>query len=692
MTGSTAAAARKRQRVEKDDGEDRSKKPRGRPRVDEQKETAADVSIVITNSSCLSCCMYSAAVSLVTLLHTGQSCHHPIVSHIKCSNSECQRRRTQIRLAQRAYRQRKENTIKTLEDRVANLRATIDAMNKGFNALQHALVNSSLLQHSPDVNHQLQVTSQAFLSLSKAAEESPSGEDSDHSDQDGERRPSSDGVAAPAPANDSQATSRYVDIGLGYAQVVEDSYSSSNEPQNARMGLDTGRVDRTLSSEVYLPSNSNHTSLTPAVDEFSFLGANGDLMHTLVTASSQQPQAQVQERSYEIQQAMQTTYPMYLVDRLLDINTIESPRSYSHHENSFTRRLHRASLEKGFALLTVAHQRPAAYAKVFRLTMQYHSRESLMARRRCADGHYGESLEFDNNPFVHLGGAGTHFPAPKGWPYRIRAGPIRKRSDQPEFSIDPRIDIDVNSPEYAGEWFDAADVEGYLGSLGIPLDAQLHVTETEVVESSQLEQLLQAKGVIAASPTSPKSWTTDSNSTTHGDSPQQHAQPSNVIEDGASRLFPELLSYGTNSMEWAKQPSNWSTPVPDLDATPFSLDMPQATSMWDSIPSTNANANAMYDFFEPASDSMSSKARRKIMIDVGALVNGKSPQVLVQLTSDSIFNRHCHGWHLSRTRPGISTRNRRSSPCWFGHRSIVKAVCGSIRNISHTLRDNMMSM
>ena len=67
----------------KSDGED-SKKQRGRPRLDTQDETAAD------------------------------------------------RRRTQIRLAQRAYRNRKETTISALKKRVGELERTIEKMNKSF--------------------------------------------------------------------------------------------------------------------------------------------------------------------------------------------------------------------------------------------------------------------------------------------------------------------------------------------------------------------------------------------------------------------------------------------------------------------------------------------------------------------------------------------------------------------------------
>ncbi|KAK5171208.1 uncharacterized protein LTR77_004352 [Saxophila tyrrhenica] len=77
------------------DGDDRK---RGRPRVDKQDESAAD------------------------------------------------RRRTQIRMAQRAYRQRKESTLEELRKRVSELTKTIEVMNNTFNVCSDRLYASSLTQ------------------------------------------------------------------------------------------------------------------------------------------------------------------------------------------------------------------------------------------------------------------------------------------------------------------------------------------------------------------------------------------------------------------------------------------------------------------------------------------------------------------------------------------------------------------
>ena len=108
-----AAPKRKRQRPSKSpDGED---KRRGRPRVEKQDESAAD------------------------------------------------RRRTQIRMAQRAYRQRKESTLEELRKRVSDLGNTIELMNKAFLDCRESLYASSLSQDQMLDLHQVTLQFETFV-------------------------------------------------------------------------------------------------------------------------------------------------------------------------------------------------------------------------------------------------------------------------------------------------------------------------------------------------------------------------------------------------------------------------------------------------------------------------------------------------------------------------------------------------
>lgn len=104
-----------------DDGGAGGKKARGRPRVDTQDATAAD------------------------------------------------RRRTQIRLAQRAYRQRKETTISSLKNQSAQLHSIIEQMNKTFLKLNESTVKSGLLQLNPTLAQEFKLVTETFANLVKTA-------------------------------------------------------------------------------------------------------------------------------------------------------------------------------------------------------------------------------------------------------------------------------------------------------------------------------------------------------------------------------------------------------------------------------------------------------------------------------------------------------------------------------------------
>ncbi|OMP82377.1 hypothetical protein BK809_0006687 [Diplodia seriata] len=99
----------------------KGKKQRGRPKVDTQDETAAD------------------------------------------------RRRTQIRLAQRAYRQRKEMTISSLQKQVEQLQSVIDGMNNSFLHFNDQAMASDIFALRPHLASELRSTTEAFVNLSKTA-------------------------------------------------------------------------------------------------------------------------------------------------------------------------------------------------------------------------------------------------------------------------------------------------------------------------------------------------------------------------------------------------------------------------------------------------------------------------------------------------------------------------------------------
>lgn len=70
------------------------------------------------------------------------------------NETPAEKRRTQIRVAQRKYRQRKENTITELKAEVSELHYMLDAMNDSFLRLHEGLCQTELLATLPS-NHRL---------------------------------------------------------------------------------------------------------------------------------------------------------------------------------------------------------------------------------------------------------------------------------------------------------------------------------------------------------------------------------------------------------------------------------------------------------------------------------------------------------------------------------------------------------
>ncbi|KAH0559870.1 hypothetical protein GP486_003618, partial [Trichoglossum hirsutum] len=73
------------------------------------------------------------------------------------------RRRTQIRLAQRAYRLRKETTISTLKERLSELQSAIEDMSKSFLKFNDNAMSSGIAQMRPDLARDLKETAEQVL-------------------------------------------------------------------------------------------------------------------------------------------------------------------------------------------------------------------------------------------------------------------------------------------------------------------------------------------------------------------------------------------------------------------------------------------------------------------------------------------------------------------------------------------------
>ncbi|KAL9089269.1 MAG: hypothetical protein Q9165_005837 [Trypethelium subeluteriae] len=462
---------RKRQRTTKATHEDR--RSRGRPRLDPQDETAAE------------------------------------------------RRRTQIRLAQRAYRQRKETTITALQKQVSELQDTIGEMNKTFLRFGDLATNIGL---EPEILKELKNVTQQFIVYAKAQGSLEEEQETNLVDNDkfihslatepapmprSSRKKNESGPSSPEYSED---------IGLGYRSVYDlssipvDETTTLPEPSSPTSSAnDSSRTEDVVDSRRL--SMNSHEALE--------MSKNSSLVS--FQKESQLRSSQTSGLAFPVQ-----AYPSRLPDQIMPVAAINNldmarnlnnrPFIYSFQETTFSRRLQRAAVECGYHLIAQAHLRPKVFRRVFKLSLLYGSREQIAARfKSILTKSTNESLEFWQTPFIRLGGAGTHYPrlnddgtayfAPNSYNVH-QVGPesnlIQLRSvDDGSVYCDLLIDISG----YEGEWFDPNDIEGYLASKGIYIDPQSSFADFQIPESELPELSRSPHGSeamsLSSNPTTP---------------------------------------------------------------------------------------------------------------------------------------------------------------------------------------------
>ncbi|KAK8145221.1 hypothetical protein G3M48_004785 [Beauveria asiatica] len=271
---------------EKIDGEteeQRQKRARGRPRLDTKDETAAD------------------------------------------------RRRTQIRLAQRAYRHRKDNAITSLEEKVKELEKSNADMSREFHKFHDLVLAQGLLNASSEAANRFRAATDNFLRITGRSV----GETGYISPED-ERTTVIDGFRGPAEAS-------------------------------------CGSSIGTRSSPKSQPDTSGHTQLVPSPGNRTSV----DSMASYEVVAQATPD--------------NASFPLYtdmdVVPDLAGYATITSPfatlpltSSLSYHELSFGRRLQRRTTERGLFLASMANPPPERYAAVFGFSLLFESRETIARR------------------------------------------------------------------------------------------------------------------------------------------------------------------------------------------------------------------------------------------------------------------------------------------------------------------------
>lgn len=152
--------------------------------------------------------------------------------------------------------------------------------------------------------------------------------------------------------------------------------------------------------------------------------------------------------------------------------------TYSFHEPMFSRRLQRYCLEHAYRLFIDSRSDPKDIYRLFRLVPCIRDKAQMAPYfHKLVRAGANESLEMQNLPFYAIGGAGKHFPRKNEWgnsitpantrlPRRLLGLPPRDRSGHGVDERDER-QTQLRTFGFDGEWFDCADVQGYLEGKGI---------------------------------------------------------------------------------------------------------------------------------------------------------------------------------------------------------------------------------
>ncbi|GIK05796.1 hypothetical protein Aspvir_009909 [Aspergillus viridinutans] len=299
--------------------------------------------------------MVDSRISSVTEDHTERRKRVRPRSQIKqdVSPNEAKRRRTQVRLAQRAYRSRKEAELQALKARVHELEMLVERMNETFLSFTDDLMKSDVLSTYPDVARRLHQTIAQSLSLANRA-----------------------------------------------VLVAEDDAEPTNAETNVPdTKANAGVVDAT-EQDVANANDTYDVANVPLPDILEFAVRDGR------EDSSQYPAQITQQSNLAVPEIPTQATPLYSTPLFLN-----SPSStYSPEGASFAHRLYRACAEQGHQCLTNPSYQLEELTYKFRLPLKVFTLQDIRARfdEFLSGGHHGTVMEL-NIPFISIGGAGTHF-------------------------------------------------------------------------------------------------------------------------------------------------------------------------------------------------------------------------------------------------------------------------------------------
>ncbi|KAF7197782.1 hypothetical protein HII31_00871 [Pseudocercospora fuligena] len=443
----------------------------------------------------------------------------------KQDESAADRRRTQIRMAQRAYRQRKESTLEEFRKRVSDLQNTIELMNKAFLDCRNRLAIAGLPEAQLRDVEEVALQYESFMKFTRNPDASSPSEL-------GER-------ARQGPIASTHGS---------------DSVHVSAEPKNVPSWIDQQALSYTPRQVELSDMGMGYTM---ELQDGDAMDVSADYFPTFSQSQNQLALVSSQKHTGRDFDAFEHDIPVEL----------ELPRTYSFQESTFGRRLHRASLEGGYQLLLDPGRSPKTFDRVFRLSLMSRDRSKLTAAMKEALSRGPHEPLNQGAPLIHIGGAGTHFPRrdrygnaePKkpSWNLGV-VGPqtlaLLENAAKDNLTTDMTVDI----AGFEGEWFDPYDVEGYLEEKGIIIDPGSSFAEADVLVWPSTSS--NASTLSTAQASSPKT-------------PQQYsfANLVDTIDKGLTTIDSGLVNTidkGLNAVDSRGSPSIWN--LDDLGVTSLS--------------------------------------------------------------------------------------------------------------------------
>ncbi|KAK7975292.1 hypothetical protein PG989_013755 [Apiospora arundinis] len=387
-----------------------------------------------------------------------------------------ERRRTQIRLAQRAYRDRKESAITNLEREVESLKATNGQMTQAYQEVLNCAATNGLLDAKSELGRKL-LRLEALATKSQDAYDDYDGSSAEGGTEDTQlladrRRQSEPSVSSSENANSSASSAKQAFVKPDSTQQLWAGVMVSHEP----------------ASETEAPRPSQ---LYPSLYDANSSQPPGPIGYEIIA----QPTSQ--NASFAPQLSFDSSYDMHSWASS-PWASLPSPSTLAYQEPSFARRLHRTALQRAARLITMKDPPSEAVLRVFGFARLFETLEQIRERTLgLLTRSERDSLLNHDYPFQHRGGMSRHFhateaselissPTPCGLParpkdgYPFTMGPMDPRVGKIRETL-VSLGGEINLPGFDGQFWDPDEVQIYLMHNGveIPPAVDHHVIELE---------------------------------------------------------------------------------------------------------------------------------------------------------------------------------------------------------------------